>query len=400
MYAHGVQNRFADWSLDRVFGSLAGLAEAAQWQQFRALKYQIESMRRQPQLAGYVITELTDCHWESNGLLDMRRNPRAFHNLFHTVNADTVIVPRWERLSYWSGESARIELSIAHGGGRPLQGARLDIVLGEVRSLSVPPLAPGQVGELGTVEIAMPQEAGSRGHRVLFELRGQDGSILATNHLDLAVHGARKGALRRVRSVWSPDPLLRERLEELGYTVAPEIAGASVIVAQGHDADIAAAVRHGARLLLLPESDGPLYPFFPHWQNVQVKSRTGTLWRGDWASSFAWLKRGGVFQDLPGGPLLDESFDRVIPERVIAGCNLLDFQARVHAGLVVGWVHKPVALAVEQPYGRGHVVASTFRLFRDPAGTDPTATMLLDSLLLLAVGAGQRLDTAPELEPA
>jgi hypothetical protein len=44
-------------------------------------------------------------------------------------------------------------------------------------------------------------------------------------------------------------------------------------------------------------------------------------------------------------------------------------------------------------------VASTFRLFRDQPGADPTATMLLDSLLLLAVGAGQRLDTAPELEP-
>jgi hypothetical protein len=133
---------------------------------------------------------------------------------------------------------------------------------------------------------------------------------------------------------------------------------------------------------------------------VQVRSRTGTVWRGDWASSFAWLKRSGVFQNIPGGPLLDESFDRVIPEGVIAGCNLLDFQARVHAGLVVGWVHKPVALAVEQPYGRGHMVASTFRLFNDAPGADPTATVLLDSLILLAVGAGERLDTAPELEPA
>ena len=31
-------------------------------------------------LAGYVITEFTDCLWESNGLLDMRRNPRVFHD--------------------------------------------------------------------------------------------------------------------------------------------------------------------------------------------------------------------------------------------------------------------------------------------------------------------------------
>ena len=48
MYAHGVENRFSDWSLDRVFGDLRRFVIAAQWQQFRALKYEIESMRRKP----------------------------------------------------------------------------------------------------------------------------------------------------------------------------------------------------------------------------------------------------------------------------------------------------------------------------------------------------------------
>ena len=89
MYAHGVENRFSDWSLDRVFGDLRRFVTAAQWQQFRAMKYEIEAMRRKPNLAGYVITELHDCHWESNGLLDMRRNPRVFHELFHIINTDT-----------------------------------------------------------------------------------------------------------------------------------------------------------------------------------------------------------------------------------------------------------------------------------------------------------------------
>ena len=42
MYAHGVENRFSDWSLDRVFGDLRRFVIAAQWQQFRALKYEIE----------------------------------------------------------------------------------------------------------------------------------------------------------------------------------------------------------------------------------------------------------------------------------------------------------------------------------------------------------------------
>ena len=36
----------------------------------------------------------------------MRRNRRVFHDRFASINADTVIVPRWQRLSYWAGEAA------------------------------------------------------------------------------------------------------------------------------------------------------------------------------------------------------------------------------------------------------------------------------------------------------
>ncbi|HKH96202.1 MAG TPA: glycoside hydrolase family 2, partial [Beijerinckiaceae bacterium] len=158
----------------------------------------------------------------------------------------------------------------------------------------------------------------------------------------------------------------------------------SLVVARSHNEAIAAHVRNGASFLLLPKREQSLYPFFPHWQNVRVNERRNTLWAGDWASSFAWMRRSGQFRRLPSGPLLDETFDRVIPEHVISGCNLLDFQARVFAGLVVGWIHKPVALGVERSYGRGRMVASTLRLFRDAPGADPTATILIDSLTELA----------------
>jgi len=56
--------------------------------------------------------------------------------------------------------------------------------------------------------------------------------------------------------------------------------------------------------------------------------------------------------------------------------------------MVIGWVHKPVATVVERGYGDGRIVAATFRLFRDPPGADPTATLLLDSLIELAMAEG------------
>jgi hypothetical protein len=396
MYAHGVENRFSDWSLDRVFGDLRRFVTAAQWQQFRALKYQIEAMRRKPQLSGYVITELHDCHWESNGLLDMKRNPRVFHELFHIVNADTAIVPKWDHLAYWSGDAARFETAVAHGAGAPIEGAQLSIRLGDdERRLSLPRLEAPTVLNLGEIELRVPTMAEAGLRRVHFELRRPDGTLIAQNHLDMAVHPARMMPPHAGEGVWSPSREILARMRALGYEAVSRMEDATLVVSNAHNEAIASHVRSGARLLLLPEAEDSLYPFFPHWQNVQVKARAGTLWAGDWASSFSWLRRSGRFAGLPGGPLLDESFDRVIPEHVISGCNLLDFQARVFGGLAVGWIHKPVALGVERSYGKGRMAASTFRLFRDAPWSDPTATALVDRMVgLLAESHATRIEEA------
>jgi Glycosyl hydrolases family 2, sugar binding domain/Glycosyl hydrolases family 2/Glycosyl hydrolases family 2, TIM barrel domain len=387
MYAHGVENRFTDWSLGRVFGSLTGLVEAAQWQQFRALKYAIEAMRAKEQIAGYVITELTDAHWESNGLLDMRRNTRVFHDVFRSINADTIIVPKWTRLSYWSAETATFEVLIAHGAGVALRGAKLEISLDSKLMVKTPYQAAGTVASLGELSILLPEVDQSCIRRLRFTLYDAEGIVLASNYLEVAIHAARQAPASATPLLWSVNPELRRRLEYLGYRTATEPQGDALWLCTEAAVD-ASHVRRGGRILLLPESDLSLTPYFPHWQNVRVQSRDGTLWRGDWASTFSWLRRGHAFDKLPGGPLLDEIFDRVLPTRIISGCNLLDFQARVHAGMVIGWIHKPVALTVERGYGRGRLVASTFRLFRDAPGADPTATVLLDSLIGLALAEG------------
>ncbi|HEX2581820.1 MAG TPA: glycoside hydrolase family 2 TIM barrel-domain containing protein [Dongiaceae bacterium] len=397
MYPHGIENRFADWSLDQIFGSLRGFIEAAQWQQFRALKYEIESMRRQPNLAGYVITELTDCHWESNGLLDMRRNPRIFHALFRATNADTVIVPRVDRFSYWSHEQLRIGIHVAHGAGPPLQGARLSVAGGDRAGLSVPDLQAGHVADCGEVTMTLPDVSFARIERITLELRAASGLLIASNYLEIALHPRRAGANPALGTVWSTEPSVRDRLNALGYRLALDMDSAGLVIALEPEQALTAYVQSGGRLLFLAEEPCKLYPFFPHWQNVRVLARDDTIWRGDWASSFAWLRRTGRFQTLPGEALLDNTFDRVIPEHVIAGCNLLDFQGRVHAGLVVGWVHKPVALAVERGYGEGSILASTFRLLRDPPGEDPTATVLLDRFIGLTAGIAEPVVTPEKL---
>jgi hypothetical protein len=49
--------------------------------------------------------------------------------------------------------------------------------------------------------------------------------------------------------------------------------------------------------------------------------------------------------------------------------------------LVVGWVHKPVALIGEKRLGQGALIATTFRLM---GSDDPVADALLDALIAQA----------------
>lgn len=399
MYPHGLEHRFADWHLERVFGDLDQLVEATQWHQFAALKYQIERMRLRPELAGYVITELTDVHWEANGLLDMRRHPRVFHDVFRRINADTVVVPKLERWSFWGGERIELPVMVAHGTGPALEDARLEVALddgsGPVR-LDLPAVEPGQAFKT-TVVLELPRFLEAR--RVRIELKLSAGiREVASNWAEISVHAPRRAAGQAYR-IWAADTKTAERLNLLGYTPADSAAEAELLVAAEHDAVLAGQVREGKRLLLLAEDDMPLYPFFPHWQAVQVEPRAGTPWQGDWASSFAWLLRRGPFAELPGQPLLDMAFDRVIPKHVISGVNRLDFQGRVRAGMLVGWVHKPVALAVERGYGNGRIVATTFRLLRDAPGAEPTATLMLDGMIDWAIAGVDAKKPAAAVEP-
>jgi hypothetical protein len=115
--------------------------------------------------------------------------------------------------------------------------------------------------------------------------------------------------------------------------------------------------------------------------------RRGNIWRGDWITNFSWLARTGVFAKVPGGPLFDLSFDRVAPDYVLwASVRPWEYEAGLMlAGVVVGWVHKPVGFIIERSFGKGKLVMSTFRLTRDPPRVDPVATTLLDGLIRQAL---------------
>lgn len=366
------EERFRQAGLEAVFRDWAGLANAAQWAQYRALKHEIEVMRAEQALSGYVITEWSDLHWECNGLVDMARHPRAFAAEFGAINADTVIVPRWERLAYWAGETARVEVLVAHHGARPLRDAVLRWSLdgGDVKgALADISSEPGRVIPVGTLAIDLPADIDRATCRELaIWLTGPDGTVLARNSLPFTALARPCDGAGNV-AVWSDRAEERDWLAAQGFSLdestGVHLATAWTDALQRH-------VEAGGRALVCATEASELGGL----DGVAIEARQGTPRSGDWASSFAWV-RPGVTR-LPGGPLIDFSWRGVFPEHVITGLA----PAATMAGLFVGWVHLPAALAGTLALGQGELLITTFPVW--PADDSPVRTVLLHDLIRIA----------------
>ncbi|MHA6691360.1 glycoside hydrolase family 2 protein [Devosia sp. A449] len=402
---HGIEQRFAALDLQRSFGSFDGFIEAAQWYQFANLRYEIETMRLHQSIMGYVITELTDVHWEANGLLDMERNPRVFHDVFATINTDIVIVPRPSRYAARSGETLAIAVTLASGGQTIPAGATLRWSGDAEGALTVAGL-----GTVSTVShdlsITLPTSSDNRMAKLEFTLEAAD-AILARNSCEIALYAERQ--LSELAAIAAADPQLADFARGLGYRIVPAAEADVVLCHAVAGADIE-AIKAGARYVILADGTVPTHnnlrtdmpdgelphrsivvdgkSFRPsldqHLPGIGLVERDGTIWRGDWIAGFSWLRREGAFASIPGGPIFDLSFSDVVPHHLLTGFRPWEFGNNVHAGIVVGWVHKPAAIIAEKRVGRGGVVATSFRLTREAPGVDPVAAALLDALIQTA----------------
>src|SRR4029450_13222434 len=108
----------------------------------------------QPLLRGYVITELSDIYWESNGLLDFNRGKKVYHDVFASVNAPDVVIPRLRRYVTWDDQALPIQVSSSHYSDADWSNPTLKLSLnGQNSEQKLPAVARGSVAEGGVQEL-------------------------------------------------------------------------------------------------------------------------------------------------------------------------------------------------------------------------------------------------------
>ena len=378
-YPHGIETRFRDAQLAPIFGDLDGFVTAAQDLQFSALKRQIETLRWQPQISGYVITELNDVQWESNGLMDVRNHPRAFAGRLAELQRPWLVIAQAPRTAVRAGERFDVSVRLA-GAAKPPEGARLAWRFAE------------ESGEaaLGPDPTTLTLTAGAVDATtvVALELETRDGKkrVLSRNALELCVVPPLGGATPSLRAL---DVAASNLLAAIGWPAGAATAeDAEVLIATWLTTPVREALIAGRKVLVIansadalidPDRKLPLNDRH-NFPSMLLRERAGTPWDGQWMGAFTWRRMDGPWSGLPGGPMLDEHWGGLLPNHVLTGFPSTAFGGLVDAGVAVGWLHHAAAFVKRSFLGKGWLTVSTFDLTSPQAHENPLAPHLLKAL--------------------
>ena len=389
----GFSKRFEEYGYDSLFPSLRALSLATQWHEFRALQYEMGSLRRHPQIQGYVITELCDTDWESNGLMDAWRHPKVFAARLAAINQDDSLALRSRSRNFYSGSAVNLTGYFSHYREGDAKGARLEWRLAGTAlggSAALPAVPPGAV--TAPVEIAFSAPAVSApAHGVLKAEVTQKGKVLATNSFDLFFYPrARPASPPAVEFDDSTGKLrpLALAMRRRGYRGPSPGAPGAVLIASRLDSRAQEALAAGGRVILLATEPQTIS------SAVRVMARKGNL-SGDWISDFPWIRKSQPpFEGIGFSTLQGFESEAVTPPAVVRGIPPQDFKD-VLAGMFYGWLRQNVGTLVQARYGKGRLLICTFAL-SSGYGRDPYATTLLDQLIRYAASDfGPQFKIAP-----
>jgi Glycosyl hydrolases family 2, sugar binding domain/Glycosyl hydrolases family 2/Glycosyl hydrolases family 2, TIM barrel domain len=382
----GVLERFHQFGFDTVFKDFDDLAVETQWHQFISLKHEIESIRSYQSIQGYVITGMTDIHWEANGLLDMWRKEKVFADDLARLQRGDIVFCKLPKHNFVDGERVQCEVLLSHYGEKDLRGARLhwSTSSGERGQIAVPAgIAQGTVVSLGIFDFTARLSEPSIAEHLALELRSSSGSRLAENSYPLYV--VAEPSNRREGRLFVHDPLgtlsgLPEALVSAGYEVLTgKRPGADeLLLASAKDAIVDEHLARGGSCVLLLDSADAL----PQDFDLKVTPRKGTELEGRWFSNFNWIRnQHPVFRNIGFSRVLGFESEHVVPEHILQGLAPEGFRDAI-AGITYGWLNKNAALALEIQVGEGRALLTTFRF--GAYGSDPYATHLLENLISYA----------------
>lgn len=391
----GLEKRFEDYQYNTLFPDLHALLAATQAHEFKSLKYEIASLRSQPTIQGYVITELTDVMWESNGLMDIWRNPKDFAADLGAIQQNDVLLVRPVKHNYFAGSRAEAEVYFSHYNPQDLEAATVDWNVEGTSlkgSFQAPAVGVGISGKVGTITFTVPAPAAPSRNVLSVQIAAGD-EVIAKESVDLYFYPSAMPTIPPPVSFHDPNGKLRRLAGEMqrrDYFETDNPQAHPVMITPVFDDDVKKALESGSTVILLCNAPETVT------QEFKIVPRSEDSFDGNWVSNFAWVRKAAPpFDKIGFDTLSGFETGEATPETVVVGIPPAMFQD-VLAGEFYGWIHSNVGTLVQARYGKGKLLICTFSL-NTPYTTDPYATFLMDELVSYAAsGFSPKFNITPQ----
>ena len=384
----GFEKRFQETMLSETFDGLSELAEVWQWREYYSIKDVIEQMRVHGGISGYIITEFTDIEWEFNGILDYRREQKAFHDEFAAINSELLVVADLDSHVVWGGHEVAASVAVVNDGR--------DVYRGTVDWALVAD-ATGQTVDEGRFEVAVDANAGSRPRTI--EAQTPSGAETGTYTLEATFTSESTGDTESAAdqepatasneesvtvvepartpnhdvTVFVQENYVADRLIGSRHDVTRELTDeVDLAVASTLDDAIRGYAEAGGTVLLMPR----LHEVTPDDDLFEYRE----LPRGeDWnLCSALYTHDSPLIADLTGSKRLDWAFEGIYPNALVE--DLDADRDDIHVEYVQGWIANWGSPLVTRSVGDGQVCVTTFPLGQ-AHGEHPVGTVLLERLI-------------------
>jgi hypothetical protein len=372
---------FEEYQLDRIFSNLDDLALATQKRESEGMKYLIEEIRKREEIGGYVVTELSDIEWETNGFLDFFREEKPNFDYDLSYNQDILINLNLKKRNFYAGEKIKIEPLIINDSLVEVEG-ELYYQLGDNKEtkLCKVSVAGSSRLKLGKklIELAEVDRAQSRELRLKLYLKRKNQNPIL-DKAEIRVYPDLKKSEKKRREIELDlrikTPQFRDNLAKRGYKLRGESSSGinSLIVSDYFDQEIKEAVKGGARLLFLAEAGSEIEKK-KHLNFINQPAAES--W--DKAASFNFFAA-AEYPELPFNRITDWELDSIYPEYYLK--NVSDLGSyQVKAGSFKAWLGDFMLSLVEIELGRGKVLVNTFKVIEN-YGNKVQADFLFDELV-------------------
>jgi hypothetical protein len=375
----GVQKRFSDFKYGRMFESYDKLAEESQKAEFTALKYEIEEIRLQNPIQGYVITEFTDINWECNGLLDMWRNVKENHKELSNIQQPDVIIPRADKYNYWDNETVSLKIYLSHYSSQNLSGSKIiwSVSNNHNGEVEVSEIGEASVKEITGLKLSIGKIDNPQKLTVNFELVNADKKKIAKNFTEVFVYPQKSVNEKAKVSVDDKNELMKtlsSKLVKNGFQISEDKD--AVMIVNSIDERVMEKMKAGTNVICLADGNTKNISGFP----LEIISRDSAGLDGNWASNLNWIEDSSpLFNKIVFEKKLGFEAVNAIPNYVI-GSIPAEIYDDVLSGMFIGWVHANSAHLVQMRIGNANLILTTFKLAEN-YGADPYSTIMLENII-------------------